>query len=187
MIDSINPRTFAPQNGGIGCSLGFLWTLTEHSIPTQPLDEAKRSSSIDYIRSPAMAGGLFSFNRDYFWKLGGYDTDFKFWGTENLEISFRIWQCGGTLECSPCSRVYHTFRGHHPYSLPPNSISFNKMRTAAIWMDECVKMRTSPTTPVAGTTGSQALMAVLGPLFGATHATSACPIQMQCVATFHSC
>ena len=83
-----------------------------------------------------MAGGLFTFNREYFWKLGGYDEDFSFWGTENLEISFRIWQCGGTLECSPCSRVYHAFRGHHPYSLPPNSITKNKLRTAAIWMDE---------------------------------------------------
>eukprot|EP00039_Didymoeca_costata_P004072 m.71181 g.71181 ORF g.71181 m.71181 type:complete len:603 (+) comp12221_c0_seq1:404-2212(+) len=136
MIDSINPKTFEPVHGGIGCSLGFLWTLTEHSIPIQPLDEARRTSKIDYVRSPVMAGGLFTFNRDFFWKLGGYDTDFSYWGTENLEISFRIWQCGGTLECSPCSRVYHAFRGHHPYTLPPNSITHNKLRTAAIWMDE---------------------------------------------------
>lgn len=136
MIDSLDPRTFEARHGGIGCSLGFLWTLVEHSIPIQPLDEARRSSRIDYIRSPAMAGGLFAFNREYFWELGGYDADFKFWGTENLEISFRIWQCGGTLECSPCSRVYHIFRGHHPYTLPPHSIEYNKRRTAAIWMDE---------------------------------------------------
>jgi len=136
MIDSIDPRTFRPNAGGIGCSLGFLWQLTEHSIDIQPKDEARRTSPIDYIRSPAMAGGLFTFNREYFWKLGGYDEDFSFWGTENLEISFRIWQCGGTLECSPCSRVYHAFRGHHPYTLPANSITKNKLRTAAIWMDE---------------------------------------------------
>eukprot|EP00040_Diaphanoeca_grandis_P030364 m.179399 g.179399 ORF g.179399 m.179399 type:complete len:638 (+) comp31973_c0_seq1:195-2108(+) len=136
MIDSTNPETFQHHNGGIGCSLGFLWDLTEHSIPTQPEDEKRRTSQIDYIRSPTMAGGLFTVNRDFFWHLGGYDTDFSYWGTENLEFSFRIWQCGGTLECSPCSRVYHIFRGHHPYSLPPNSITKNKLRTAAIWMDE---------------------------------------------------
>lgn len=136
MIDSLNAETLTFRKGGIGCTLGFLWTLTEHSIPIQPADNEQRNGSIDYIRSPAMAGGLFTMNRDFFWKLGGYDTDFSFWGTENLEISFRIWQCGGTLECSPCSRVYHIFRGHHPYTLPPNSVNHNKLRTAAIWMDE---------------------------------------------------
>ena len=35
-----------------------------------------------------------------------------------------------------CCGRYHAFRGHHPYTLPANSITKNKLRTAAIWMDE---------------------------------------------------
>ncbi|XP_062434690.1 polypeptide N-acetylgalactosaminyltransferase 5 isoform X2 [Rhea pennata] len=91
------------------------------------------------MRCPVMAGGLFSIDKKYFFELGTYDPGLDVWGGENMEISFKVWMCGGEIEIVPCSRVGHIFRNDNPYSFPKDRISTverNLARVAEVWLDE---------------------------------------------------
>ncbi|CAC5422991.1 GALNT [Mytilus coruscus] len=89
-------------------------------------------------KSPTMAGGLFAISRAYLTYIGTYDDGMDIWGGENLEISFRIWMCGGTLETTPCSHVGHIFRKRSPYKWRKNVdvVRKNNIRLCEVWLDE---------------------------------------------------
>ncbi|GCB64081.1 polypeptide N-acetylgalactosaminyltransferase 5 isoform X2 [Scyliorhinus torazame] len=96
---------------------------------------------MDPIRCPIMAGGLFSIDKKYFYELGTYDAGLEVWGGENMELSFKVWMCGGEIEIIPCSRVGHIFRDGNPYTFPKNRIKTverNLARVAEVWLDEYV-------------------------------------------------
>lgn len=133
VIDIISADTlrYSPSpivRGGFNWGLHFRWD----PVPPGELQGTKA------IRSPTMAGGLFAMNRLYFNELGQYDSGMDIWGGENLEISFRIWMCGGQLLIAPCSRVGHIFRKRRPYGSPggTDTMAHNSLRLAHVWMDQ---------------------------------------------------
>ncbi|KAM9774464.1 polypeptide N-acetylgalactosaminyltransferase 11 [Syngnathus typhle] len=137
VIDIISADTLAYSpspvvRGGFNWGLHFKWD----PVPAAQL--AGPRGAIAPIRSPTMAGGLFAMDRDYFNELGQYDAGMDIWGGENLEISFRIWMCGGELLIIPCSRVGHIFRKRRPYGSPGghDTMAHNSLRLAHVWMDD---------------------------------------------------
>ncbi|XP_042188470.1 polypeptide N-acetylgalactosaminyltransferase 11 isoform X1 [Callorhinchus milii] len=118
--------------GGFNWGLHFKWD----PVPASMLNGPEGPTAP--IKSPTMAGGLFAMDRKYFNELGQYDSGMDIWGGENLEISFRIWMCGGRLEIIPCSRVGHIFRKRRPYGSPggQDTMAHNSLRLAHVWMDE---------------------------------------------------
>ncbi|XP_064647767.1 probable N-acetylgalactosaminyltransferase 9 isoform X1 [Lineus longissimus] len=137
-IDVISDHTL--QYSGVGSSGvgGFWWSMHFGWDPIPERERKRRKTSIDSILSPTMAGGLFAADRKYFFEIGSYDPGMDVWGGENLEISFRVWMCGGSLEFIPCSRVGHIFRASHPYTFPgkKDTHGINSARMVEVWTDQ---------------------------------------------------
>jgi len=134
-IDVIDYETFAYRAQDEGARGAFDWEFFYKRLPLLPQD---LEHPAEPFKSPVMAGGLFAIDRDYFWKLGGYDPGLDVWGGEQYELSFKIWQCGGTMVDAPCSRVGHIYRKFAPFPNPGigDFMGRNYKRVAEVWMDE---------------------------------------------------
>lgn len=111
-IDVIEYNTFSYkkrekfQLGGIDPLYSFKWydklykqkmflllflivSLCRIPVPQHEWDRIDEEITQPFL-SPAMAGGLFSIDREFFYEIGTYDEEMKIWGAENTEMSFRV-------------------------------------------------------------------------------------------------
>lgn len=150
LVDVIdgNKYTFTEQAGGDenGHARGaWDWDLLWKRVPLTHREKAKHKYISEPYASPAMAGGLFAINREYFFEIGLYDEELEIWGGENFEISYKLWQCGGSLMFVPCSRVGHVYRlpgwrgNPAPKTVHANFAMRNYVRVVTIWWGDYAK------------------------------------------------
>lgn len=134
-IDVIDFETFEYRAQDEGRRGAFDWEFYYKRLPVLAEDEKNMPEP---FKSPVMAGGLFAISSKFFWELGGYDPGLDIWGGEQYELSFKIWQCHGTMLDAPCSRIGHIYRKFAPFPNPRkgNFIARNYRRVAEVWMDE---------------------------------------------------
>jgi len=134
-IDVVDFNSLEYRAQDEGARGAFDWQLYYKRLPLLP--ESKKHPTEPFA-SPVMAGGLFAMSSKFFWELGGYDPGLEIWGGEQYELSFKIWQCGGTMVDAPCSRVGHIYRKYSPFggSGKGDYLGRNYKRVAAVWMDE---------------------------------------------------
>ena len=117
VIDDINDDTFAFEQTESDFNRGGMdWKLMHAWISPGPI--VKGSKPSDSIQTPTMIGCAFAIDREFFFASGAYDNQMMIWGGENVEMSLRIWRCGGSLLRTPCSHVGHVYRKDTPHSVP---------------------------------------------------------------------
>uniref|UniRef100_H3DK58 Polypeptide N-acetylgalactosaminyltransferase n=1 Tax=Tetraodon nigroviridis TaxID=99883 RepID=H3DK58_TETNG len=135
IIDAIDWRTFRynatqwPVRGVFNWRLDFRWE--SHTL----LPDKDPGSAVRALRSPVLGGEVFAIDRHFFQHVGGFDPGMLLWGEEQIELSIRVWSCGGSMEVAPCSRVAHLDHHSLPYTFPDQDLlENNKIRIAEIWM-----------------------------------------------------
>jgi polypeptide N-acetylgalactosaminyltransferase len=97
--------------GAIG---GFDWGMNFKWINYKSYEKSRNISNGDWDPKPSVTaiGAIFAISKQFFKHLGMLDPDFGIWGGEDVELSFKVWMCGGEVEFVPCSTAFHMFKDH---------------------------------------------------------------------------
>ncbi|CAE8625130.1 unnamed protein product [Polarella glacialis] len=135
VIDGISATdfTYAPQ--GVAVRGVMTWGLYYAGEPFSP-QEQKDLGKGKRVGMPIMPGGLFLISRSFFEELGYYDEGLRIWGAENIELSLKVWRCGGRVELVPCSKIGHVFKAVEHRFPSGESLHKNFKRIAELWLDE---------------------------------------------------
>lgn len=91
-----------------------------------------------YLRSntpyavPMLCGCFVAMRRDAFESCGGFDSGIRQWGSEDTELSIRLWLLGYECVLVPDVEVAHLFKERHGYHVDYVSVLHNMLRMATV-------------------------------------------------------
>ncbi|XP_075863862.1 putative polypeptide N-acetylgalactosaminyltransferase 8 isoform X2 [Microcebus murinus] len=134
VFDNIHFDTFQLKRYELAVD-GFNWELwCRYDPPPQAWIDLHDVTAP--VKSPSIMG-ILAADRLFLGEIGSLDGGMLVYGGENVELSLRVWQCGGKIEILPCSRIAHLERHHKPYALDLSpALKRNALRVAEVWMDE---------------------------------------------------
>jgi glycosyltransferase involved in cell wall biosynthesis len=82
------------------------------------------------FETAVLPGGCFVIPRAVFEDVGGFETGFKTWGHEDVELSIKLWLFGYRCHVQPNVKILHLFRKAHPYKVSYDDFYYNLIRMA---------------------------------------------------------
>ena len=112
-------------------------TLAEQWVSFSKSYLQARNKSVEPIEYALVPGMMVAMRKEFFIQLGGFDPGMEIWGSEHMELSTKVWLCGGIVEMLPCSKVFHLYRGTPWQKMFPDAkyIWKNKLRFILVWME----------------------------------------------------
>jgi LPS sulfotransferase NodH len=109
-------------------NLGYGFTWRDPSLTTSWLRTRPEGPS----EVPFVCGCFLAMRRAVFEEAGGFDDGAVTWGSEDAELSLRLWRMGFRCVVVPESRVAHLFRRKFSYEVPWEATLQNTLRLGAV-------------------------------------------------------
>jgi len=81
---------------------------------------------------PLLPGCFLCIRHDLFAQIGGFDNGLMVWGSEDGELSLRVWLLGYECWVVPTLEVVHLFRAAHPYTVEWELVLHNLLRVGVV-------------------------------------------------------
>lgn len=143
-----DPSNWQIGFGAVGGSMAIKnWGLDVHWIDselyTNEIENLTLKDNNNRIQSnispaPIMPGGIFLVEKNLFDAIGAYDPQMLGWGGENIELSFRVWLCGGEIVVAHNALVGHVFKPSNDEIIKERLLGLhsNLWRTGYTWLDD---------------------------------------------------